>query len=103
MTRLTDEELAVLDDLRDLPIRGAHVSRAIAELRERRAADLSAEDVRGIDVAIGIIQRRRQHYELYVDPSAAMVTHPATFAVIDELLVFLQAERDRLIAARGGK
>ncbi len=50
MTRLTEEELAVLegDALISIAMYGGardRLHRAIIELRERRAADLSAEDV----------------------------------------------------------
>lgn len=43
---------------------------------------------------IEVLIRRKSHYELYRH-GEIMRTHPATFAILDELSVFMRAERLR--------
>lgn len=54
------------------------------------------EYLRGVDDCIAKIQARRDYYELYREPGA-MQTKPVTFAIIDEILVFLRAIRERRV------
>jgi hypothetical protein len=63
------------------------------------AAKCEAMRVQGIDECIGILASRRAHYECY-RTGDMMTTHPATFAIINELLVFMQAHRERALAAQ---
>lgn len=60
--------------------------------------------LKGVADAIKAVKARKAHYELYreKEPSddlvlahIAMRTHPATFAVLDELLVMLEAMHER--------
>jgi hypothetical protein len=48
----------------------------------------------GIEDSIKCIKQRKAHYELYRE-DGAIKTHPATFAVLDEMLVFLGAMLER--------
>lgn len=65
---------------------------------------------KGVETCIDIVKKRRAHYELYrctcnqangKQPHRPdckghnMSTHPATFAVLDEVLTFLQVKLDR--------
>lgn len=71
------------------------------------------EERKGFQAAIDVVKRRQQHYEVYrcncdyqgagdvhldTCPGRDMSTHPATFAVLDEVLVFLEAHLERLKA-----
>ncbi len=54
----------------------------------------SADYIRGVEDALKCVKRRQEHYELYRNGDA-MRTHPATFAILDELVVFLSALKER--------
>jgi hypothetical protein len=57
--------------------------------------------IEGVDDAIRIVEFRQRHYEAYrAKPGqtlaeAGMQTHPATFATLEEILVFLKAMKER--------
>jgi hypothetical protein len=74
------------------------------------AASLTAAWGNGVQACIDKVKQRQEHYELYRcdcldrDPGnghapgckgEAMATHPATFAILDEVLVFLSALQER--------
>lgn len=52
------------------------------------------ERARGVNAAIAVVRARQLHYEQHRDGDQ-MRTHPATFAVLDELLVLLDALMER--------
>lgn len=70
----------------------------IGTLRHERDATRLA----GIDECIAIIKRRQAHYECYRDGDM-MKAKPETFAILDEMLVFLQAHRERSSALQQAK
>lgn len=49
---------------------------------------------RGVDDSIACVERRLAHYELY-RTGEWVTTHPATFAILNELLTLLRAMRER--------
>ena len=96
---------ALLDTERDRDRCLAAVVESGADRDRLRSALATAERERdearrtGIDECIEIVRGRQRHYELYRHGDA-MKTHPATFAIIEELLVFLQSHRERSIEPR---
>lgn len=72
---------------------------AAVTLDEQRDAVISEVErtrLTGIDECIAIVKRRRDYFGLYRDGDM-MKTKSVTFAIIDELLVFLEAHRERVL------
>ena len=56
--------------------------------------------IAGLEMALAIVRRRKEHYECYRagrfgNGCESMTTHPATFATLDEVSVFVAAELSR--------
>lgn len=102
MKRLTDDELDSLEyhgcssGTSTPQILRTAILQAVAEIRSSRDGD---EYQRGIADCIKRVKDRRGYFELYRG-HGAMQTKPVVFAIVDEMVVLLEAMLER--AKAGG-
>lgn len=78
----------------------AYLSEKLECIYGRGLAD-GTQEQKGVQDCIDIVRQRQKHYECYREPGA-MQTKPATFAVLDEMLIFLEAHLERVKDEHGG-
>lgn len=71
-----------------------HLAAEVGTFKARLAEVERDEYARGLTKAVAILKARRAHYERYRD-GVEMKTKPEVFAIIGELLVFIEAEHER--------
>ncbi len=83
------------------PFVRAAIVKACAELRQHRIidADFNKAYQQGISDCIAKVKERRGYFELYRGPGA-MQTKQLVFAILDEMLVFLEAMLERAKAGQ---
>lgn len=94
---------SMIKELRERRARIMHARETKAMCDLQRAIDtapsVSTEYLRGIDDSIARVKSRQAHYELYREGDM-MKTHPATFAILDEVLVFLGSLREQALSTK---